>query len=113
MWWQILLGVLAGLLLIYLVLLALLWGYARRHPDAVTLRDAMRLLPDLIRLVRRLAADRDLPSGIRVRLALLLIYLILPQTSCPTSSRSSDTPTTPSSSPSCSAPSRVEPAPTP
>jgi uncharacterized membrane protein YkvA (DUF1232 family) len=29
-------------------------------------------------LLRRLAADRALPRGIRVRLSLLLVYLILP-----------------------------------
>lgn len=78
MWWQTLLGILASLLIVYLVLLALLWRYARRHPDTVTLRDALRLLPDLIRLLRRLIADRTLPHGVRIRLVLLLIYLAAP-----------------------------------
>ena len=78
MWWQTLLAVLASLLLIYLVLIALLWRYARRHPDIVSLRDALRLLPDLIRLIRRLAADKTLPRGVRVRLILLLVYLASP-----------------------------------
>lgn len=78
MWWQTLLGILAGLLLVYLVLRGLLWRYARRHPDTVTLRDALRLLPDLIRLLRRLAADRAMPRGVRIRLGLLLIYLVSP-----------------------------------
>jgi uncharacterized membrane protein YkvA (DUF1232 family) len=78
MWWQTLIGVLAGLLLIYMILLALLWRYARRHPDTVSMRAALRLLPDLIRLIRRLAADDNLPNGVRVRLLLLLIYLASP-----------------------------------
>lgn len=47
-------------------------------PDDVSLRDAMRLLPDLLRLFKRLAADPTLPRGVRVRLALLLGYLVLP-----------------------------------
>ncbi len=47
-WWQTVLGVLAGLSLVYFVLLALLWRYARRHPDTVSMRDALRLLPDLV-----------------------------------------------------------------
>ncbi|MBA4101678.1 MAG: hypothetical protein C0488_05530, partial [Arthrobacter sp.] len=34
--------------------------------------------PDLLRLVRRLAADRTLAAGVRVRLVLLLAYLLLP-----------------------------------
>lgn len=38
----------------------------------------MRLLPDLLRLLRRLAADGSLPRGVRVRLWLLLGYLALP-----------------------------------
>lgn len=62
MWWQTLLGVLAGVLLVYLVLLGLLWRYSRFHPEAVSMRAALRLLPDLLRLVRRLAG-----AGLRRR----------------------------------------------
>jgi uncharacterized membrane protein YkvA (DUF1232 family) len=68
-------GVLAGLLLLWLLLLALLWW---RRPDDVTVREALRLLPDVLRLVRRLAADRTLPGSVRVRLWLLLGYLASP-----------------------------------
>jgi uncharacterized membrane protein YkvA (DUF1232 family) len=78
MWWHTLLGVFAGLLLTYLSLLALLWRYARAHPEAVSMRAALRLLSDLLRLVRRLAADPTLPRGVRVRLVLLLAYLASP-----------------------------------
>ncbi len=76
--WDVLLGVLAGLVLVYAVLLALLWRYARAHPDTVGLRDALRLLPDLLRLLRRLLADRTLPAGVRIRVALLVAYLAMP-----------------------------------
>ena len=76
--WETVAGIVAGLLLAYAVLLVLLWIYARRHPETVTMKDALRLLPDLLRLVRRLAADRTLPAGVRVRLVLLLGYLLLP-----------------------------------
>jgi uncharacterized membrane protein YkvA (DUF1232 family) len=38
----------------------------------------VRLLPDLLRLLRRLAADKNLPRGVRARLALLMVYLALP-----------------------------------
>lgn len=74
-WWQTVIGVLAGLVLVYGVLLGLLWSYAHRHPDTVSMRDALRLLPDLVRLLRRLATDHAVPTGVRVRLVLLLIYL--------------------------------------
>ena len=38
----------------------------------------MRLVPDVVRLLRRLAGDRTLSRSIRIRLWLLLIYLISP-----------------------------------
>jgi uncharacterized membrane protein YkvA (DUF1232 family) len=77
-WWRVLLGLAAGLALVYLVMLALLWRYARTHPDTIGLRDALRLLPDLLRLLRRLLADGTLPAGVRVRVALLVAYLVVP-----------------------------------
>ncbi|WP_457963857.1 DUF1232 domain-containing protein [Arthrobacter sp. D1-29] len=78
MLWESVAGVVAGILLAYAVLLFLLWLYARRHPETVTPKDALRMLPDLLRLIRRLAADRTLALGIRVRLVLLLAYLLSP-----------------------------------
>ena len=67
--------VVGGLVLLWLLLVAVLW---RARPDELTARGALRLLPDVLRLVRRLAADRSLPRGVRVRLWLLLGYLISP-----------------------------------
>jgi uncharacterized membrane protein YkvA (DUF1232 family) len=74
-WWQVLLSVAGGLVLLWLVMLAVLW---RVRPDGMTTSAALRLLPDLVRLVRRLAADGTLPRGVRVRLWLLLAYLLMP-----------------------------------
>jgi uncharacterized membrane protein YkvA (DUF1232 family) len=73
--WPTLLAVAGGVLLRWAVLLLLLW---RGRPEDLTVREALRLLPDLVRLVRRLAADRSLPRGVRVRLWLLLAYLLSP-----------------------------------
>jgi uncharacterized membrane protein YkvA (DUF1232 family) len=70
-----LVGIAGGLLLLWLVLIAVLWA---TRPDELRLRDLMRLLPDLVRLLRGLAADASLPRGVRVRLWLLLGYLALP-----------------------------------
>lgn len=78
MWWHATLGARAGLVVVYAALLGLLFAYARAHPDTVTARDALRLLPDLVRLVRRLAADPTIPRAARVRLVLLLVYLASP-----------------------------------
>jgi uncharacterized membrane protein YkvA (DUF1232 family) len=74
-WPQVLLSVLGGLLLLWVALMMALW---MTKPDDVRLRDAMRLLPDLLRLLKRLAGDDSLPRGVRVRLWLLLGYLAMP-----------------------------------
>lgn len=76
--WRSVAGAAAGLLLVYGALLALLWLNARRHPEAIGAREALRLLPDVLRLVRRLAADRTVPRGARASLWLLLVYLASP-----------------------------------
>ena len=74
--WVELVAIIAGsLVLLWLVMLALLW---RAKPDDLTLRDAVRLVPDLLRLLKRLGGDKTLPRGIRVRLVLLLGYLAMP-----------------------------------
>jgi uncharacterized membrane protein YkvA (DUF1232 family) len=77
-WWQIPLAVVGGLLLLWLALIVVLLLAARRSPDQATIGGALRLLPDVIRLVRRLAADHTVPRGVRWRLWLLLAYLLLP-----------------------------------
>lgn len=68
-------GVAAALLATWLVLLTALLVV---RPRGGLLREALRLLPDVLRLLRRLAADKTLPRGVRVRLGLLLAYLALP-----------------------------------
>ena len=74
-WAWTLVGVLGGLLLCWLVLMAVLWVTC---PDELRLGELLRLLPDVLRLVHRLAGDGTLPRGVRVRLWLLLAYLALP-----------------------------------
>ena len=75
MWWDILIAIGAGALVTWL---ALLIALLLIRPEGALLAEAIRLLPDLLRLLRRLAADPALPRGVRVRLALLLVYLALP-----------------------------------
>ena len=77
-WWQLALSVLAGLVLVWLVLVVGLLLAARRAPDRVTFTDVLRLVPDVVRLVRRLASDSTIPRTVRWRLWLLLGYLLLP-----------------------------------
>jgi uncharacterized membrane protein YkvA (DUF1232 family) len=73
--WQVLIGIAGGVLLLWVGLLVALWLV---RPDQLRIQDALRLLPDLLRLIRRLAADRTLPRGVRIRLWLLVAYLALP-----------------------------------
>jgi uncharacterized membrane protein YkvA (DUF1232 family) len=48
------------------------------RPKGSLLAEALRLLPDVLRLLWRLADDRSLPRGVRIRLWLLLAYLAIP-----------------------------------
>ncbi|BBZ64277.1 YkvA family protein [Mycolicibacterium monacense] len=73
--WEFVLGVAVGLALTWLALVVVL--LIARPRDGM-LREALRILPDVLRLIRRLAADKSLPAGVRVRLALLLAYLAMP-----------------------------------
>ena len=74
-WWTIPLGMVGGLVPIWAVLVVALWF---TKPDDYDMKQALRLLPDVIRLIKRLAVDPDTPRGVRIRLALLLVYLALP-----------------------------------
>ena len=80
------------------------------RPRGGLLREALRILPDALRLIRRLAADNTLPRGVRVRLALLLVYLAIPLDLIPDFIPVLATPTTPSSSPPCCGASCAAPA---
>ncbi|MCU1680389.1 MAG: hypothetical protein JWQ81_1128 [Amycolatopsis sp.] len=74
-WWDLVISVGVALVVAWLALVLVL---ALVRPKGGLLREALRLLPDVLRLVRRLAADTTLPRGVRVRLGLLLIYLASP-----------------------------------
>jgi uncharacterized membrane protein YkvA (DUF1232 family) len=74
-WWSIPLSIAAGVVLLWITLMVMLWV---GKPDDLGIRDSARLLPDLVRLIKRLATDPGMPRGVRVRLAVLLGYLAIP-----------------------------------
>ncbi|MGQ0482663.1 MAG: YkvA family protein [Pseudonocardia sp.] len=78
MWWQTLGVALGGLLLIWSVIVVLLLRARRGLRRRDVLAQAMRLVPDAVRLLRRLISDPAVPLRIRLMLALLLVYLISP-----------------------------------
>jgi uncharacterized membrane protein YkvA (DUF1232 family) len=72
---KLVLTIAIGFGLSYLVLLGALLV---KRPKGNLLGETLRLLPDLLRLLRRLASDRSVPRAARVRLWLLLGYLAVP-----------------------------------
>lgn len=78
MWWQTLVGLVGGLLLLWVILVVMLRRVQRDLGQPSNLTPALRLLPDVVRLLRRLVADPALPRRPRVVLALLLGYLLSP-----------------------------------
>lgn len=75
LWLDLLIG--AGTALV-LAWVAFVVALVLARPRGALLREALRLLPDVLRLIRRLAADPGLPRGVRIRLGALLVYLASP-----------------------------------
>ncbi len=73
--WRVLLGLLAALAVAWAVLAVFL---LIAKPRGSLAKEAVRLLPDTFRLLRRLAADRTLPRGVRIRLWVGFAYLAFP-----------------------------------
>jgi uncharacterized membrane protein YkvA (DUF1232 family) len=74
-WLDAIISLAAAMLLCWL---ALVIALAIRRPKGDLLKESLRLLPDLLRLLRRLTTNRNLPTGARVRVALLFVYLAIP-----------------------------------
>jgi uncharacterized membrane protein YkvA (DUF1232 family) len=72
---SIALSVVVSLVVVWVVFLVALLVI---KPERSTLTETARIVPDAFRLVRRLAADRTLPRGVRIRLWCLLAYLASP-----------------------------------
>ncbi|MET0412425.1 MAG: YkvA family protein [Polyangiaceae bacterium] len=75
MFWHLLTSVALGLAATWLVLVLVL---VVARPKGSFLKEALRVLPDTIRLLRGLAVDASLPWSVRARLWLLFVYLALP-----------------------------------
>jgi uncharacterized membrane protein YkvA (DUF1232 family) len=75
LWWNLLISVAGALLIAWLALVVVL-VIARARGGLP--REALRLRPDVLRLIRRLVADKTLPRGVRIKLGLVLAYLALP-----------------------------------
>lgn len=74
-WWLLPIGLGAALGTIWLILIITLWVV---KPDDVGIQDMLRLLPDVLRLLKRLATDPQLPRRIRIALLILLAFIASP-----------------------------------
>jgi uncharacterized membrane protein YkvA (DUF1232 family) len=69
------LAIAGGLLVAWLLLAVLLIVF---RPRNVPLREAVRLVPDVLRLVRSLVADGSVPLLVRFWLVVLVVWLVSP-----------------------------------
>jgi uncharacterized membrane protein YkvA (DUF1232 family) len=72
---RIVIAVAVALALAWVGLVVYLW---LARPERDRLSEGMRLLPDAVRLLRRIAGDRTVRRSVRVRLWLLFAYLAFP-----------------------------------
>jgi uncharacterized membrane protein YkvA (DUF1232 family) len=68
-------AVIVGVIAAWALFILVLWVL---RPRDVSLPELVRVVPDVLRLVRDLLADRSTPSSVRVALAGLLVWLISP-----------------------------------
>jgi uncharacterized membrane protein YkvA (DUF1232 family) len=73
--WGLLGGVALGLIAVWAILVGLLWV---SRPRDVPVGELVRIVPDLLRLVRGLVADSTVSLGARIALAGLLVWLLSP-----------------------------------
>jgi len=73
--WGLVWGIVAGLLAVWLLFIVALWMF---RPRGTNLGQLVRIVPDVLRLVRQLVGDGSVPVGVRAALIGLLAWLINP-----------------------------------
>jgi len=69
------LGIVVGLLATWLILIGVLWVL---RPRNVRLGELVLVVPDVVRLARRLITDRTVPFAVRASLVGLMVWLLSP-----------------------------------
>ena len=72
---RLLIGIALGVLGTWVALVTILWLL---RPKDVALRELLGVVPDLVRLIRDLLADRQTPFGVRLALTVLLAWIVNP-----------------------------------
>lgn len=68
-------GIAVGLVALWAVLLVIFWLL---RPKGVPVREILRVVPDVIRLLRALITDRGVPADVRVVIGGLVLWIISP-----------------------------------
>jgi len=72
---QVVLEILLGLVALWVVMLVLFWAL---RPKDVPIRELLGLIPDVLRLLRSLIADRAAPLDVRIVLLGLIAWILSP-----------------------------------
>lgn len=72
---RILVGILASLIALWLAMLVLFWAL---RPRGVPARQIVGVIPDVLRLLRSLIADRSTPLDVRIVLVGLVAWIVSP-----------------------------------
>ena len=72
---SLILGIVVGIVLLWALILVLLLLF---RPKGVPLREFIRVVPDVMRLLRSIIGDRSTPLDVRAVLVLLLVWIISP-----------------------------------
>ncbi|MCY7417318.1 MAG: DUF1232 domain-containing protein [Chloroflexi bacterium] len=68
-------GIVIGVVAVWALLLVLFWVF---RPRGVPAREIVRIVPDVVRLIRDLVTDRTTPIDVRVVLVGLLVWIVSP-----------------------------------
>lgn len=71
----VVLGIIAGVILVWATVLVLFWLL---RPRGVAIRDIIATVPDLLRMIRALIRDRSVAPDVRIVLVGLLVWIISP-----------------------------------
>ena len=69
------LGVILGLIALWIALLVLFWFV---RPKGAGVREILAVIPDLVRLLRSLITDTSMPADVRIVLVGLLAWIVSP-----------------------------------
>ena len=73
--WRAVATITLGILAVWALLIGLLFAV---RPRGVPLGELLRVIPDVLRLVRGLLGDREVPLSVKVALLGLLVWLLSP-----------------------------------